>query len=98
MTNASGRFSFVGLETGSYVIELISNGHVVGTSAPVVLTGRDMTVEGVTVVEARGAQAQAGALAQSFWASTAGIITIAAVTAGVITAVVVAKDEASPSR
>ena len=97
-TNASGQFSFTGLKAGIYVVELVSNGYVVGTSAPVVLTARDMTVDSVAAIAAGGAQAQAGALAGSFWASTAGIITVAAVTAGVITAVVVAKDPESPTQ
>jgi len=97
-TNASGQFSFTGLHAGSYVVELISNGYVVGTSAAVVLTERDMTAEGVTATAAGGAQAQAAALAGSFWASTAGIITIAAIAAGVIAAAVVVQGDASPSR
>lgn len=97
-TNGSGEFSFNGLSAGSYIVELVSNGYVVGSSAPVVLTQRDTTAEGVTVTAVSAAQAQAGVLAGSFWTSTIGIITIAAITAGVVTAVVVAKREASPSR
>lgn len=97
-TNGSGEFSFNGLSAGSYIVELVSNGYVVGSSAPVVLTQRDMTAEGVTVTAVSAAQAQAGVLAGSFWTSTVGIITIAAITGGVITAVVVAKKEASPSQ
>jgi len=98
MTSASGQFAFAGLGAGSYLVELLSNGSVVGTSAPVVLTERHMTVDGITATEAAGAQAQTGALAGSFWASTAGVITIAAIAAGTITAVVVAKRDASPSQ
>jgi hypothetical protein len=97
-TNASGQFSFSGLKAGIYVVELVSNGYVVGTSAPVVLTARDMTADSVAATAAGGAQAQAGALAGSFWASTAGIITVAAVAAGVIIAVVVAKSDESPAQ
>jgi hypothetical protein len=96
-TNASGQFAFTGLNAGVYVVELMSNGYVVGTSSPVVLTERDMTAN-VSATAAGGGQAQAGALAGSFWASTAGIITVAAITAGVITAVVVAKSDESPSQ
>lgn len=97
-TNGSGEFSFNSLSAGSYIVELVSSGYVVGTSAPLVLSARDMTAEGVTVTAGSAAQAQAGILAGSFWTSMIGIITIAAITAGVITAVVVTKDDASPSR
>ena len=96
-TNASGQFSFTHLGAGVYVVELMSNGYVVGTSSPVVLTERDMTAN-VSATAAGGGQAQAGALAGSFWASTAGIITVAAVAGGVIAAVVVAKSDESPSQ
>ena len=98
-TNNTGEFSFTGLAAGSYVVELVANGYVVATSAPVVLTSRKMTAEGVNAtVPAATTQAQAGVLAGSFWASTVGIITIAAVAAGVVAAVVVVKQNASPSR
>ena len=97
-TASSGEFSFTGLNAGSYVVELVSNGYVVGTSAPVVLSDRDMTAEGVTATAASAGQAQAGILAGSFWTSTAGIITVAAISAGIITAIIVAKKTASPSR
>src|SRR5688572_27513848 len=39
-TAASGQFSFSGLSAGHYIVELVSNGYVVGTSAPVALTER----------------------------------------------------------
>jgi hypothetical protein len=97
-TTAAGQFSFTGLSAGSYVVELVSNGYVVGTSAPVTLTARDMTADGVTATAASAAQAQAGVLAGSFWTSTIGIITMAAITAGVVTAVVVVKNDSSPSQ
>ena len=98
-TSNTGEFSFTGLAAGSYIVELVANGYVVATSAPVVLTSRKMTAEGVNAtVPAATTQAQAGVLAGSFWASTLGIITIAAVAAGVVAAVVVVKGNASPSR
>jgi len=99
-TNSAGEFSFRGVRAGSYVVELVStSGYVVGTSSPVVLTTRSMTAEGVTATApVLATQAQAGVLAGSFWTSTVGIIVIAAVAAGVITAVVVATNDESPSR
>jgi len=96
-TSGSGEFSFSGVGAGSYVVELVSNGYVVGTSAPVVLSPRSMTAEGVTAT-ASSAQAQAGVLSGSFWTSTVGIIVLAAITAGVLSAVVVATNDESPSR
>ena len=98
-TNNTGEYSFTGLSAGSYIVELVANGYVVATSAPVVLTSRDMTAEGVNAtVAASATQAQAGVLAGSFWTSTAGIIVMAAITTGVIAAVVVVRDNASPSQ
>jgi hypothetical protein len=100
-TNASGDFAFSGVSAGSYIVELVSSGLIVGTSAPITLAPKNMTVEGVSAIAnlpaAAAAQAQAGALAGSFWASTAGIITAVAIAAAVVTTVVVVKN-ASPSR
>jgi hypothetical protein len=98
-TSTAGEFSFRGMRAGSYVVELIStSGYVVATSAPVVLTTRSMTADGVTATApVTAAQAQAGA-GGGFWTGTAGIITIAAIAAGVITAVVVATNDGSPSQ
>lgn len=97
-TNAAGQFSFTGLSAGHYIVELVSNGYVVGTSAPVALTEHDMTADGVTATAADAAQAQAGVLAGSFWTSMAGIITLAAIGVGIVTAVVIVKNNASPSQ
>lgn len=99
-TSTAGEFSFRGVRAGSYVVELISTrGYVVATSSPILLTARSMTAEGISATApVTAAQAQAGVLAGSFWASTVGIITIAAIAAGVITAVVVATNDESPSR
>jgi len=80
-TNGSGEFRFSGVGAGSYVIELVSNGYVVGTSAPVVLSARNMVAEGVTATAAT-TQAEAGVLAGSFWTSTTGIITLLTIAAG----------------
>jgi hypothetical protein len=99
-TTTSGSFSFSGVSAGNYVVELMAGGQVVGTSAPVAVTLRNMAVEGVTAIAAApaAAQAQAGVLAGSFWTSTLGIVTLAAIGAGIVTIIVVAQDEASPSQ
>src|SRR5262245_37103891 len=99
-TSTVGEFSFRGLTAGSYVVELIStSGYVVATSAPVVLTTRRMTAEGVTATApVTATQAQQAGTAGGFWTSTAGIITIAAIAAGVIAGVVVATNDESPSQ
>ena len=99
-TSGSGSFAFNGVSSGNYVVELLTNGRVVGTSTAIAVTQKNNTVEGVTALAAApAAQAQAGALQGSFWGSTIGIVTAIAVVAAVVAIVVVAtKDEASPSR
>jgi hypothetical protein len=96
-TNPSGAFSFSNLDAGVYVVELVSDGAVVGTSAPVVLSDRRMIVGGV---EARAAASQTppAAIAGNFWTSTIGIVVASAAVAGVVTAVVIARKDASPSQ
>jgi hypothetical protein len=101
-TTGAGRFSFAGINAGSYIVELVSNGSVVGTSAPLTLTSRNMTASNVMVTAAAAAPAAAlaplGVLGGSFWTSTFGFITIAALTAGITTAVVVTQDDSSASK
>jgi hypothetical protein len=99
-TTGAGRFQFVGVKAGSYIVELVSNGSVVGTSVPVTLTPKTMTAEGVTATAAVAAATQApvGNSGGSFWTSTFGIITMAAVAAGITTAFMVTQDDASPKR
>ena len=100
-TSGSGGFSFAGVNAGSYIVELVSNGSVVGTSAPVTLTPRSMTADGVMATAAAAPAAALGPaaiLSGSFWASTFGLITMAALVAGVTTAVVVTKGDASASK
>ena len=100
-SGAEGQFSFAGLGPGSYVVEVVdAAGVVVGTSAAIALTAATMVATGVVVTSSAAA---AGALAAAgggaFFASTLGIITIAAVGAGVAGVVVVAnRDDASPSQ
>lgn len=100
-TTMTGSFSFSGVSTGNYVVELMANGAVVGTSTPIAVTPRNSTVEGVTAIATAPAasQAQAGVLSDSFWGSTIGIITAVIIVAAVVTVIVIAtRDDASPSR
>jgi hypothetical protein len=101
-TAGSGSFSFAGVGAGSYIVELVSNGAVVGTSAPVMLTSRNMTVANITVTASAAPAAALAPLALlgggSFWTSTFGLITVAALAAGVTTAVVVTKEDPSASK
>ena len=80
VTDATGTFSFAGIEQGNYVVELLDGaGGVVATSAPVALTGADVT--GVALGGTQAATAAAGS--SSFFGSTIGIITLAAAGAAV---------------
>lgn len=99
-TSSTGTFSFSGVSTGNYVVELMANGVVVGTSTPIAVTPRNSTVEGVTAIATAPAasQAQAGVLSDSFWTSTIGIITIVAIIAAITIVIIAVQDDASPSR
>lgn len=102
MTTGSGKFSFTDVNAGSYVVEILSNGAVVGTSTLVTLNSRAMTVENVMVTANAAPAAALSPLALlgggSFWTSTFGLITAAALAAGVTTAIVVTKSDASASK
>jgi hypothetical protein len=97
-TTGSGVFSFAGVGAGSYIVELVSNGSVVGTSVPVTLTSKNMTVANVMVSTSAAPVAALGALGGSFWTGTFGLISIAAIAAGVTTAFVVTLNDASASQ
>ncbi len=76
-TTTSGGFSFADVDAGSYIVELVSDGAVVGTSGLVTLTSRTMTIQNVMVTASAAAPAAAvGPLALlgggSFWTSTFG--------------------------
>jgi hypothetical protein len=106
-TNAAGDFVLNGLSAGRYVVEVVGpTGGLIGSSAPVTLTGRDMRMAGLLITPSAGI-AKTGVVAGtvgggtgggSFFTSTAGIILLAAAGAGVTAAVIVANDSASPSR
>jgi hypothetical protein len=98
-----GTFSFHGLRTGNYVVEVGNTaGQVIGTSRIIALAPGQMAATGIGVTaapEVAVAQAGAGAAAGSFFTTTAGIVVIAAVAAGVAVGVYeVKKSDASPSR
>ena len=101
-TTTSGGFSFADVDAGSYIVELVSDGTVVGTSGLVTLTSRTMTIQNVMVTASAAPAAAVGPLALlgggSFWTSTFGLITLAAIAGGVTTAFVVTKDDASASK
>jgi hypothetical protein len=112
-SNAAGGFSFGGLNPGNYVVELVnSSGTVVGSSASIavaagvvpaaaaatvtVTLAATEAIAGVAGAAAAGtAAAGAGAAAGI---STALVVTAVAVAAGVAGVVVVAANDASPSR
>jgi hypothetical protein len=100
-SNATGAFSFTSLNPGNFVIEIVnSSGTIIGTSASVTLAA-GAVVSGVAVAgSALGALGAAGAAAAggAFFASTAGIVVITAVGAGVAGGIYAATNNASPSR
>jgi hypothetical protein len=101
-SNGQGEFTFVGLPAGSYAVEIVNDrGDVVGTSAPVLLSAQTMAATDLAVTASAVGQAGAvaGAGSGGFLATTAGIVTIAAVAAVVVGVVVAANTaDASPSR
>jgi hypothetical protein len=96
--NAWGQFSFVGLQAGHYVVEVVNAaGAVIGTSTPVTLAA-GAVVTGIGV-SAAGAAAASAAGIGAFLGSTVGIASVAA--AGVAVAgvtVAATRPDASPSR
>lgn len=97
-TTAGGQFSFAGLDPGNYVVEIVDQaGAIVGTSpALAVVEGTAVTV---TVGSGAAAAAAAAGAGGVFLTSAAGLVTMAAVGAG-ITAIAVTSNRgtASPSR
>ena len=96
--NAAGQFSFVGLNAGNYVVEVVNAaGEVIGTSSAITLAaGAAATGVGVSAAGAVASSLLAGG---SFFGSTLGIVTIAAVGAAVTGVTVAAgRSQASPSK
>jgi len=85
VTNEVGQFMFVGLNPATYTAEVVNAaGAVVGTSTSITLaTGAVVTDVAVGASAAALAGAGAAASGGSFFASTAGIITVAAAGAAV---------------
>ena len=111
-STATGTFTFVGIQAGTYAIEVVSAvGQIVGTSAAIAVTA-GATITGVAVsataaiagAAAAGAGAAAGVAAAGAGAgaaagvSTAVVVTTVAAAAGVVGAVAIVQNNASPSR
>ena len=102
-SSATGSFSFAGLPAGTYTVEVVSAGQIIGTSAAVsVAAGAAVTgiaVSATAAAVAGAAAAGARTAAASTGISTAVIITTIAAGAGIAGAVAVATNgNASPSR
>lgn len=97
--DAQGQFRFAGLPPGNYAVELVNDrSEVLGFSAPVLLTAQTMVATDLAVTASAIGQA-AAAGGGAFLTSTLGLVTIAAIGAGVVGVVVAAnRSDASPSR
>ena len=101
--NAQGQFSFSNLPPGNYVVETVApNGTILGTSTAIALTAAAMVVTGVTVSTSAallsGAGIAAGGAALGTGLSTTAIVLIGTgVTLGTA-GIIVAANDASPSR
>jgi filamentous hemagglutinin family protein len=97
-SNAAGSFSFTGLNPATYMVEVLNPaGVIVGSSAATaVAAGATVTVTVSTMAAALAGVAAGGAAAAGV--STALVVTTVAVAAGIAGAVVVARNNASPSR
>jgi len=96
-TDAAGAFTFANVVPGNYVVELLdAAGNVVSTSAAVSVAAGAVT--GVAIGAGAGA-ATAAAASTPFFASTLGVISIAAGAAAVAGVTVAAtRSTVSPSR
>jgi hypothetical protein len=100
-SSATGAFSFTGVNPGNYIIEIVdAAGKVIGASSSVAVAA-GAAITGVTVAAsaagAIGAAAAAGG-AGAFFASTGGILLLAAAGVGVGVGIYAATNDASPSR
>ena len=102
-SSATGTFAFVGLQAGSYAVEVVSAaGQIIATSASIAVSA-GATITGITVsataaVLAGGAAATAAGAGAAVGASTAIVITSVAAAAGIAGAVATSTQTASPSR
>jgi len=99
-STSAGSFSFGGLQAGNYVIEVVdAAGKVVGLSSSVAVAAGATVTVAVTATAAGAIAAAAGGGAGLFGLgplATVGILTAAGV--AVVAGVVVAKNDASPSK
>jgi hypothetical protein len=103
-STATGTFSFAGLPAGNFAVEVVNAaGQIVGSSASIAVAA-GATITGVAVsasaavIGATAGAAAAGAALGAGGISTALVVATVAVAAGVVGAVVVVKNNASPSR
>ena len=99
-TSLSGAFTFENLASGNYIVETVDTaGRIMATSSSLdVAPGATLTGVAVT---APAAAKQAGAAAAgggSFFTSTAGIVLLAAIGAGLVTGIVLSTRDDSPSK
>lgn len=98
-SGAAGQFSFTALTPGTYIVEIVNEkGEIIGTSSSITVTagGTAVVTVGATPAAAAAVAAKGGT---AFFASTAGLITVAAVAAGVAGVTIAAnRDTASSSR
>jgi hypothetical protein len=98
ISDTDGLFRFEGLQPGTYAAEILNAaGEVVGASASVVLSAPAMVATGLTATAVGGGLAGAG-IGAGFLTSAWGLVTIAAIGAGVVGVTVAARPNASPSR
>lgn len=109
--NAQGEFSFTGLGPGNFVVETVAaDGRILGTSTAIALTAAAMVATGVTVATSAAALAAAGGIGAGVaggvaaggggllgLSGTALALTVVGGTLAVV-GIVVALDDASPSR
>jgi hypothetical protein len=94
-SDKDGKYAFEGVKAGNYVVEVLDNNcqNVVATSAALTAAAAGGALTGIAVTVGAGAAAAGG----SFFSSTAGILLMAGVGAGIV-AVVANRNEASPTK
>jgi hypothetical protein len=96
-----GRFEFIGLNPGNYVVELVDDsGKIIGLSPSMALASGGVIAGMSIAASATGALGGAAAAggAGAFFASTGGILLLAGIGAAVTAGVISIAKEASPSR
>jgi hypothetical protein len=91
-SKADGAYEFTGIAPGNYVVEIVDDsGSVLGVSSSAALSGAGITG---LIVSLTSTAAGGGA----FFASTAGILLLVGIGAGVTATVIALNNDASPSR